>query len=122
LLLPFLALFILAIYVHSTRQETFMGASILPVIFLALTCASVVFVNNNPDVVPFTPQEISWALRDGYMDDLVAHFLRYGGLNVGSSSDATDAIIPFTTQEFVWAVKGGYLDDLVMHFLRNGGL
>jgi hypothetical protein len=97
-----------------------MGAGILPIIFLALTCASMIFVNNNPDVVPFTPLEISWALRDGYMDDLVAHFLRHGGLNVGS--DATTDVVPFTTQEFVWAVKGGYLDDFVTHFLRNGGL
>lgn len=71
----------------------------------------------NPNVVPFTFQEVMWATRDGYLDDLVHHFLQNGGLLV---SDAD--IVPFTGQEVMWAIRDGYLDDMFSHFLRNGGL
>ncbi|CAB9527598.1 expressed unknown protein [Seminavis robusta] len=100
----------------TTRQQAMFGA--LPVTFFVLTCISMLLqINSNPGVVPFTPQEVGWALRDGYLDDLVSHFVKNGGLNTGTA----DAV-PFTSQEIVWAIKGGYLDDLVSHFMRNGGL
>ena len=87
--------------------------------FLVLACGSMLLANaNNPDVVPFTFEEITWAARDGYLDDMMSHFLRNGGLLV---SDA-DPAVPFTFQEVAWAARDGYLDDLVSHFMRNGGL
>lgn len=102
-------------------------------------------------VVPFTPQEVWWAVRDGYVPDLASHLFRNGGLlvddavaTVGSSLSpqellwsirdgyATDTMfsnggggvesVPFTPQEAWWAVKDGYATDMVGHWLRNGGL
>lgn len=72
---------------------------------------------SNPNVVPFTPQEIMWSVRDGYLDDLVHHFLQNGGLLI---SDVD--VVPFQAQEVLWAVRDGYADDLLSHYLRNGGL
>lgn len=86
-------------------------------VFLALTCASMLLATSNPNVVPFTPQEIMWAARDGYLDDLVHHFLQNGGL---LTSDVD--VVPFQAQEVLWAVRDGYADDLLSHYLRNGGL
>lgn len=103
----------------TTRQQALMAGSVLPLTFLVLTCASMLLVNADPNVTPFTFQEVVWAARDGYLDDLVAHFLHNGGLLVGV--DSPD-VVPFTFQEVAWAAKGGYLDDMMAHFMRNGGL
>lgn len=78
---------------------------------------SMLLVNANPNVQPFTFQEVVWAARDGYLDDMVGHFLRNGGLLVGDAN-----VVPFTFQEVAWAARGGYLDDMMSHFMRNGGL
>ena len=74
-------------------------------------------MNSNPNVESFTVQELAWAARDGYMDDLVHHFLNNGGLLVGDAD-----ITPFTWQEVMWATRDGYLDDMIGHYMRNGGL
>ena len=68
-------------------------------------------------VAPFTAQEIMWAARDGYLDDLVHHFLQNGGLLISESD-----VVPFQTKEVMWAIRDGYADDMLSHFLRNGGL
>ncbi|KAL7464656.1 hypothetical protein ACHAXS_005001 [Conticribra weissflogii] len=62
-------------------------------------------------VVPFTSQEVWWAMRDGYLGDLAMHFYRHGGLLVGSSSAAVDAAsaTALTPQEVWWAARDGYL-------------
>jgi hypothetical protein len=98
------------------RQQAVAAGSVLPIVFLALTCFSMMMVNADPAVTPFTFQEVVWATRDGYLDDLVLHFFKNGGLVVA------DAAVPFNFQEVVWAAKGGYLDDMMSHFIRNGGL
>ena len=36
--------------------------------------------NQSPDVVPFTAEEWRWAIRDGYFNTMMAHFIRNGGL------------------------------------------
>jgi hypothetical protein len=37
-------------------------------------------VPSNPDVVPFTWEEWLWATQGGYLDTMIAHFIRNGGL------------------------------------------
>mmetsp|Transcript_2809 Transcript_2809/g.5025 ORF Transcript_2809/g.5025 Transcript_2809/m.5025 type:complete len:302 (+) Transcript_2809:82-987(+) len=102
-------------------------------------------------VVPFTAQEVWWAIRDGYAGELTSHLFRDGGLvvsdavgSVGSSPSpqelfwsirdgyAGDALfsssgggvesVPFTPQEVGWAIQNGYAYDMVEHWFRNGGL
>jgi len=101
------------------------------------------------NVVPFTIQEVFWAIRDGYAGDLATHYLHNGGLLVGDalsscvrgmtpqellwsardgymfSSYGLDGgveSLPLTPQEVWWSIKDGYVADLVGHYFRNGGL
>lgn len=105
---------------RSPRQNAFRGA--LPLVFLALTVASMLLASatSNPNVVPFTPQEIMWAARDGYLDDLVHHFVQNGGLLVSDADN--NVVVPLQAREVLWAFRDGYVDDLVSHYVRNGGL
>ena len=47
------------------------------VVLFALAFAA---INYHPDATPFTFEEVQWAIKGGYLDDLVAHYLRNGGL------------------------------------------
>jgi len=78
-------------------------------------------VMTSDEVLPFTGQEIWWSIRDGYVLDLVSHFLRHGGLSVGESVLGNDAVA-LTAQEWMWSLRDGYLGDAVSHVTRNGGL
>lgn len=104
----------------TVRQQTLAATGALPLVFLALTCVSMITINADPTIAPFHFQEVVWAARDGYLDDLVLHFLKNGGLVVADANTAET--VPIAFQEVVWAAKGGYLDDMVSHFMRNGGL
>lgn len=103
-------------------------------------------------VVPFTAQEVWWAIRDGYAGDLAGHLFRNGGLAVSDASAVVGSAlspqelfwsirdgyaantmssslsgggvesVPFTPQEVWWAVKDGYSLDVIEHWFRNGGL
>lgn len=103
-------------------------------------------------VVPFTAQEVWWAIRDGYVGDLASHAFHNGGLvvsdavgSVGSSLSPQELLwsirdgyadetlfgsgagggvesVPFTPQEVWWAVQHGYSYDMIAHWFRNGGL
>lgn len=102
-------------------------------------------------VVPFTAQEVGWAIQGGYLNNLVGHLLNNGGLLVADSPGAVggslspqelawslrdgylwDALfssggggaesLPFTPREIWWAVEGGYASDLAEHWFHNGGL
>lgn len=101
----------------TTSQQSAMTGSALTIAFLALTCASMLLSHSNPNVEPFTLQEIMWAAKGGYLDDLVSHFVRNGGLLVGDAD-----VMPITFNEVVMATRGGYLDDLVHHWIQNGGM
>ena len=62
-------------------------------------------------VVPFTPQEVWWAIRDGYLSDLTSHLVRNGGLVVGdSTANAAPAssMGSVTPQEVWWSIRDGY--------------
>ena len=55
--------------------------------WLAIALLYTVFVvsllqSNESGTVPFTPQEIWWAIRDGYADDMMAAWFKHGGLGV----------------------------------------
>lgn len=102
-------------------------------------------------VVPFSPQEVWWAIQDGYLGDMTHHLFRNGGLlvsdaagTVGSSLSPQELLwsirdgyagdtflanggggvesVPFTPQEILWSVQNGYANDMVAHWFRNGGL
>lgn len=80
-------------------------------------------MSSTDEVLPFTGQELWWSIRDGYILDLVSHYLRHGGLSVGESAiGSADAVAMLTPQEWWWATRDGYLADAVSHVGRNGGL
>ena len=92
-------------------------------------------------VVPFTFQEIWYAIRDGYIDTLIGHWFHNGGLLIGGgggtnvdgaaggddyatllvssmSSTSTTATTPSASSSFVlspqevfWSIRDGYVDD-----------
>jgi len=64
-------------------------------------------------VVPFTAQEVWWAIRDGYIGDLTSHLLRNGGLVVGDSTAnaAANVASSLTPQEVWWSIRDGYADN-----------
>lgn len=100
------------------RQDAFYSGALFPLAFLTLTLASMAVVSAaNPTVASFTFQEVMWAARDGYLDDLVHHFLQNGGLLVADAD-----MVPFTGQELMWAVRDGYLPSMIHHYMQNGGL
>jgi hypothetical protein len=90
----------------------------LAVVLLSVFAAGAVAVN--PEVSPFTPQELWWAIRDGYLPTLLEHYFRHGGLAIADSYEPEST--PFVLQEWWFAMKGGYLNTMVDHFVRNGGL
>jgi hypothetical protein len=87
----------------------------LVLVFLAVGMTGLTY--NDPNVAPFTVQELWWSIRDGYLPLMLKEYYQNGGLAT-APSEAT----PFTMQEVVWAVKGGYLDQMAAHYFRNGGL
>lgn len=63
-------------------------------------------------VVPFTSQEVWWAIRDGYIGDLAEHLFRNGGLVVGdTTANAAAAVGSLTPQEVWWSIRDGYVDN-----------
>lgn len=65
-------------------------------------------------VVPFTPQEVWWSIRDGYIGDLASHLVRNGGLVVGDTTAnavANAAASSLTPQEVWWSIRDGYVDN-----------
>jgi len=62
-------------------------------------------------VVPFQAQEIWWAIRDGYIGDLAAHWARNGGLSIADSAVSSSSAI-ISPQEMWWALRDGYFSDV----------
>jgi len=105
--------------------------SLLPVYIAAagLSVAIGTALNQNTisdGALPFTVQEWMWAIRDGYLDTMVAAYLKTGGLAAAESTEwisSNDMLnLPFTSQEWYWAARDGYLNDMISAFVRNGGL
>jgi len=88
--------------------------------FAVYMASSIVTLNSQPGVDPFTSQEFWYATQDGYISDLVAQFVKNGGL---ASIDVTSgAVVPFTAEEWMWSIRDGYFGTMMTDYLRNGGL
>jgi hypothetical protein len=67
-------------YVQKTTSSTsvmsngLMSTAVLALFFIAISTFK------NANVTPFTPEEWWWAAKDGYLDDMIAHYIRNGGL------------------------------------------
>mmetsp|Transcript_13597 Transcript_13597/g.25979 ORF Transcript_13597/g.25979 Transcript_13597/m.25979 type:complete len:316 (-) Transcript_13597:88-1035(-) len=73
-------------------------------------------------VVPFTSQEVWWAMRDGYLGDLAMHFYRHGGLLIGSSASVDSAsVASLTPQEVWWAARDGYFHNALFASSSSSG-
>lgn len=74
-------------------------------------------------VVPFTAQEVWWAVRDGYIGDLTSHAFHNGGLLVSdvSSAAAAAGTSPLSPQEVMWSVRDGYASDTLFASGSVGG-
>lgn len=59
-------------------------------------------------VVPFSGEEIWWAIRDGYAPDLVSHFFHNGGLLVGDATTVSPTLDHLTAEEVMWSIRDGY--------------
>ena len=84
----------------------------LAAIYLATKAISL----SHPEAMSFTSEEWWWAIRDGYLNDMLVSYMKTGGLS------ALDPAVPFTSEEWFWAAKDGYLNDMLSHYFRNGGL
>ncbi|KAL7427188.1 hypothetical protein ACHAXM_001670 [Skeletonema potamos] len=74
-------------------------------------------------VVPFTSQEVWWAIRDGYIGDLAEHLFRNGGLVVGdttANAAATSMVTGLTPQEVWWSMRDGYVDNTLFSSSSTG--
>ena len=70
-------------------------------------------------VVPFTANEVWWAIRDGYAGDLATHFFHNGGLVVSDASPVVGSVL--SPQEFLWSVRDGYADNTMLASGIGGG-
>jgi hypothetical protein len=70
------------------------------------------------NIAPFAAHEVWWAMRDGYVGDLIAHAFRNGGLLVGdvdyyvaSAGHHAAGISPL---ELFWSVRDGYAGNTIL--------
>jgi len=70
-------------------------------------------------VVPFTAQEVWWAVRDGYIGDLTSHAFHNGGLVVSDASAVVGNSL--SPQELMWSVRDGYASDTLFASGSVGG-
>eukprot|EP00804_Cyclotella_cryptica_P006879 CCRYP_020805-RA/>CCRYP_020805-RA protein AED:0.25 eAED:0.24 QI:0/0/0/1/1/1/2/0/129 len=61
-------------------------------------------------VVPFTTQEVWWAIRDGYAVDLMSAWLKNGGLVISDDFLGASSLMP---QEVWWSIRGGYSSNII---------
>ena len=81
--------------------------------------------------LPFTLQEWVWSVKNGYLDHMLGHNFRHGGLaavDAASSTSGSSAgfvpqpALPMTLQEWSWAARDGYLPDMIRQSYRSGAL
>jgi len=88
--------------------------------FTIYMLSSIAAINHQPGVDTFTSQEIWWAVRDGYLGDLISQFVKNGGLS--SIDVSSSAGVPFTGEEWMWSIRDNYFDTMTTDFLKSGGL
>lgn len=69
---------ILAYWLVRTGRQQAVGGMVLGSV--ALVAAFALLAQQRGNAVPFTAQEWWWAMNGGYLDTMVAHFVRNGGL------------------------------------------
>jgi Tfp pilus assembly protein PilV len=71
---------------------------------------------------PITMQEMYWAIRDGYIGDVMSHVFHNGGLLVNNDasmvSSTASSSSSLTPQELFWSVRDGYASTVA---LNSGG-
>ena len=109
---------------YSKRPNTFLSGSDVSPLILAAAAAYVTIgalsMHQNPGVDAFTPQEVWWAARDGYLGELMSQYAKHGGL--AAVDDDALAPLPFTPQEWFWSIRDGYFGNMVSTSLREGGM
>lgn len=93
-------------------KPTYLALAALYTVFvISLVNPTLVDVNTAVGgVVPFTAQEVWWAIRDGYVSDLATHLFHNGGLAVGDASMSAISS-SLTPQEVWWSIRDGYVDN-----------
>lgn len=93
----------------------------LSVLAVYLSSGLFSLAHNNPD--SFTMQEWWYAIRGGYLDDMVSQYMKYGGLSpIAPTSDEINMILPITLQEWWWSIRDGYVGKLASEYQNYGGL
>jgi len=88
--------------------------------FAVYLASSIANLNHQPGVDTFTMQEVWWAVRDGYLNELVSQFMKNGGL--AAVDFDSGVVLPFTSDEWMWSIRDGYFGAMVTSNLKNGGL
>ncbi|KAL3795159.1 hypothetical protein HJC23_007387, partial [Cyclotella cryptica] len=84
-------------------------AALYPVLVVSLFQTANTDPGTQSRIVPFTTQEVWWAIRDGYVVDLMSAWLKNGGLVILDDFVGTSSSMP---QEVWWSIRDGYLSNL----------
>lgn len=107
---------------HQLRRETVLFMSLMISASLVSLLAWLIHPTDSVRLVlPFTPQEWMWSVRDGYLPTLLAQNWKYGGFLVDDLSDM-NVVQPYLWVEWTWAVRDGYIPTMIGDWFRNGGL
>lgn len=93
----------------------------LTVLALYTSSGVLSLAHNNPDT--FTMEEWMYALKGGYLDDMVSQYLKYGGLSpiTTATSETNSLVVPFTLQEWYWSIRDGYFTSMMSENMNHGG-
>ena len=105
-----------------------MNPIFLSLLAIYVSTGLISLVHNNPD--SFTVQEWMYALQGGYLDDMLAQYIKYGGLSPLDAATIVDACssslpeiaVPLTLQEWSWSIRDGYVAKLLSEYQTYGGL
>lgn len=114
-------------YLPNMVSQYFQHGGLAPILEDSPSSASASASTAATAVVPFTFQEWTWAIRDGYLGDMLSAYSKNGGLEMDldsatAAAAATTTPLPFEADEWSYAVRDGYLTDMIQHYMRNGGL
>lgn len=80
----------------------------------------IISFHSDVSVIPFTAQEWWWAVRDGYLNDMVMQYANHGGWSIAGFDDVIRST-PFTAEEWWWSIRDGYTLDVISENMKNGG-
>lgn len=97
----------------------FVKIDLIPLAAFVVLLSSAIQSFGQVDVDAFTFQEWFWALRDGYLDTMIMHSIKYHGL--ASMTNGYQVVVPFTPEEWTWGFRDGYVGTMLSQSLKNGG-